>query len=304
MQSESDLGQCCRGSLSRWGSNPPAQVISESTAGAVSTSIIDLPASSSIYRLGATPVLAHWTARHDGDQRPPEIGGEDDGGRVCPSGRSRVWLRQVHGSGVVRVDGQWDQVGVEGDALVTAREDVCLAIFVADCAPVALASPEGVLAAVHAGWRGLMAGVIETTVAAMASMGATRIVGAVGPCVHPECYEFSEMELRSVAERLGDGVVATTVSSRPALDLPAAVASALDASGVALLAQVGECTACSGSYFSHRREGSVERQAMLVWKQGCRAGLPAETAGVHMTKEIVMVDHHPWVSSSHEGART
>lgn len=250
--------------------------MTEATARAGAAATRDIVMGPAIYQLEGTPVMACWTGRSDGDQRPPEIGGEATHGRLRVRGRRQMWLRQIHGSRVVRVDGPRDQVGQEGDALVTVRDDVCLTIFTADCVPVALASPEGVLAAVHAGRRGLMASVIECTVAVMASMGATAIVAAVGPCVHPECYELSTDELGPIAARLGDAVMATTPSSRPALDLPAAVASALDASGVHSIAQVGECTSCSGSYFSHRREGSVQRQAMMVWLQ--RGGSPVLTS--------------------------
>ena len=78
-----------------------------------------------------------------------------------------------------------------------------LAILTADCASVALGSAEGVFGAVHAGWRGLLAGVVEATVAAMRARGAGDVVGALGPCIHPECYEFSDADLDAVAAAYG-----------------------------------------------------------------------------------------------------
>ena len=96
------------------------------------------------------------------------------------------WVRQVHGDGVVVVEGPGHGCGEEGDALVTAHPEAALAIFTADCAPVALASPEGVVGAAHAGWSGVVGGVIERAVDAMRSLGASRVEAALGPCIHAE----------------------------------------------------------------------------------------------------------------------
>jgi copper oxidase (laccase) domain-containing protein len=143
----------------------------------------------------------------------------------------------------------------------------------ADCALVALASPEGVVAAAHAGWSGLVAGVIERTVETMRSVGADRIVAYRGPCIGPECYEFSEPDLDRVAARLGEGVRARTRNGRPALDIPAAVAAALSASGVELAGESATCTACSPVHFSHRAHGDTGRQAVAVWREvECQVG--------------------------------
>ncbi len=217
-------------------------------------------------RLGSTGVMVRWTAMKDGDQRPLELGGQRNREGLYAFGRKQVWLSQVHGSRVVRVTGPEISPGEPADALVSARDDVCLTIFVADCAPVVLASREGVMAAVHAGWRGLMAGVVHAAVTAMASMGATEIIGAVGPCVHAECYEFSARDLDAVASRFGDEVRSTAAGGQSSLDLPAAVSVALREAGVSCVFQAIECTACSGLHFSHRAMRSPERQAMLVWR--------------------------------------
>ncbi len=119
-----------------------------------------------------------------------------------------------------------------GDALVSASASVALCILVADCAPVALASPEGVFAAVHAGWRGLADGVVAAAVEAMVELGASGIEGALGPCVHPCCYEFSEKDLAGLVEAFGPEVRGRMADGRPALDLPAAVGMALEQAGV------------------------------------------------------------------------
>jgi YfiH family protein len=189
------------------------------------------------------------------------------------------WLQQVHGATVVRAgsetpaarpaDGPGRAVTAafagQGDALVTSAPAACLAVLTADCAPVALGSGEGVFAAVHAGWRGLMEGVLEEAVGAMRAMGATDVVGALGPCIHPGCYEFGEDDLARVVGRYGPGVRGGTADGRPELDLPATVSAALAASGVREIPGVGACTACSTGYFSHRARGDAGRQALLVW---------------------------------------
>ena len=175
------------------------------------------------------------------------------------------WLRQVHGADVVMVSAPGDAAGHVGDALVTSHPGAALAVLTADCAPVALASPEGVIGAVHAGRRGLVAGVVERAVGAMRQRGATRIAAALGPCVHAECYEFSPADLDRVAGRLGPTVRSTTRDGAPALDVPAAVAAAVAASGAHLDVVDDVCTACSGDHYSHRARGERERQAMVVW---------------------------------------
>ncbi|MEO7837173.1 MAG: polyphenol oxidase family protein [Acidimicrobiales bacterium] len=184
------------------------------------------------------------------------------------AGRPVAWLHQVHGNGVAVVSPEHPSRGrgEDGDALVTSN-GTGLAVMTADCAPVALSSPEGVIAAVHAGWRGLVAGVMQATVGAMQALGAGRVEAALGPCIHAECYEFGATELDRVAARLGSGVRSESADGRRALDLPAAVGAALEAAGAELVYDVDECTACAGDrYFSHRARGEKQRQAMVVWK--------------------------------------
>ncbi len=192
------------------------------------------------------------------------------------------WVDQVHGGTVIVVAPRTRRVvpitgSVEtvhavaagtGDALVSGAPRVAVAVLTADCASIALGSPEGIFGAVHAGWRGLVAGVVEEAVAAMGSLGATDVVGALGPCIHPECYEFSEPDLDRVAARYGEAVRGRTSSGRPALDLPAAVSAALAGAGVRQVPGVAACTACAGNYFSHRARHDRGRQALVVWSAG------------------------------------
>lgn len=190
----------------------------------------------------------------------------------------RPWftLHQVHGAEVISLS-EWN-VGPDpargrlgrADGLVSIAGDAALAVMSADCATIALASPEGVMGAVHAGWRGLVAGVVESGVEAMRRAGASRVVGALGPCIHPECYEFAPNDLDQVSARLGPGVRAKTATGQPALDLPKAVHAALHRAGAESLVDFPEaarCTSCTPGYFSYRARGEAGRQALVVWRE-------------------------------------
>lgn len=209
-------------------------------------------------------VRACWTGRAQGDLRPGATG-DSTARRRAVVDLPWSWLAQVHGAGVVEVSGSAVE-GAEGDALVTGGRGHALAIFTADCAPVALASPEGVMAAVHAGWGGLRAGVVQSAVSAMRRLGASRVEAALGPCIHPECYEFSPVDLAGLESRFGPTVVTRTSWDRPALDIPEAVRCALEQAGAELVFDSGTCTACSPQHWSHRARREPERQALVVWK--------------------------------------
>ena len=177
----------------------------------------------------------------------------------------RVWktAKQIHGTRVVVVDRATDIVG-EADALVTIDPTIALAVKTADCAPIALVS-DGMVGVVHAGWRGLVDGVLEEAVAAMTAAGAGAISAALGPCIGPECYEFGE-ELDQLTDRFGGAVRSVTRDGHAALDLPAAVRTALDELDVRVVADHARCTACEDeSWWSHRARAETERQATVVW---------------------------------------
>jgi copper oxidase (laccase) domain-containing protein len=132
---------------------------------------------------------------------------------------------------------------------------------------VALVAP-GAVGAVHAGWRGLTAGVLEAAVTEMRRRSKGPIRAVLGPCIHPECYEFSPADLEPIATRLGPEVEGRTAGGALALDLPVAVALALSNAGVDDIDDVNICTACSPDHFSHRRDsrlhGTTGLQTMLV----------------------------------------
>jgi copper oxidase (laccase) domain-containing protein len=141
-----------------------------------------------------------------------------------------------------------------------------VAVQVADCAPVALLAPAGLVGVAHAGWRGLVSGVVEATIDAMRSAGGTELVAVLGPCIRPSAYEFGESALAQVEHRLGPTVRSTTDRGTPALDVPAAVEAALGQRGVPLVAVLGGCTAAEATRrWSHRARSDAERQAMVAW---------------------------------------
>jgi YfiH family protein len=181
--------------------------------------------------------------------------------------RPVAWLDEVHGTDVVVVDTADEAAGRTGDALVTARPDVALGIWVGDCAPVTLVSTDGIVGAAHAGWRGLAAGVLHQTVHTMRALGATHIDAFLGPCIHVECNEFGRRDLDRLIEQFGSVVEGISARSRPALDLPAAVGAALALDGVQLAPMSQPCTACDERFWSHRARADRARQGMAVWRE-------------------------------------
>ena len=176
------------------------------------------------------------------------------------------WIRQVHGDAVLNVDTPGDGAGTEADAAVTAASGAAIAVLTADCVPVVLASPEGVLGVAHAGWSGLLAGVVQRTVKEMRALGAGDVSALVGPCIGAECYEFGTEDLERMTDRFGSDVAARTAAGTAALDLRAAVRAALGEQGVDDVGDVGICTACSADHYSWRARRELGRQAAVVWK--------------------------------------
>lgn len=174
-----------------------------------------------------------------------------------------AWVRQVHGTRVVDAADAGDDV--DADAMVAAEPGWTLAVSVADCVPVLLADPaSGAVAAAHAGWRGLVAGVVEATVAALAarvggSSGDLR--AAVGPHVTAARYQVGPEVVEAFAEH---GFAARHARPDPRaegrflLSLGGAVREALARAGVdeGRVATGGWCTAGDpATFFSHRRDG-------------------------------------------------
>jgi YfiH family protein len=169
---------------------------------------------------------------------------------------------QVHGTTAVVMDDASPAERPKADALVTAMRGLAVGVLTADCAPILLADARaGVVGAVHAGWRGALAGVAEAALDAMESLGAARrhIHAAVGPCIGPDAYEVGpEFE----AEFLRHGPanarffarVGAAARTRPTFDLPGYVAHRLREAGVAMVVGVDACNYTEHiDFFSYRR---------------------------------------------------
>ncbi len=177
-------------------------------------------------------------------------------GRVQPV----AFASQVHGATVLRAT-TGGLVG-EADAIWTDVPGVLLAIRTADCVPVVVAG-EGIVAVIHAGWRGLAAGVIGETVNAMPATGPLRAV--VGPAICMGCYEVGS-EVVSALGRWGPVEGFADLSGhRPHVDPGAAAVAQLRRSGVAAVERIAVCSQCDSRLWSHRQEGArAGRQAGVV----------------------------------------
>jgi YfiH family protein len=213
------------------------------------------------------PAHVRCSTRNDGDLNADEVAPAVLAQRwAALAGRPVTWLDEDHGVHVVDVTAPGEHTGVTADGAVTDRAGVAIGIWVGDCAPVAFVSDEGHVGAAHAGWRGLLGGVLGRTVDAMRAKGATGIRAVLGPCIRAECYEFGAGDLDRMATRFGPAVRGTTRWGTPALDVPAAVHAALAADGVPVH-DVGVCTACDGDhYWSHRARADRGRQGLVVWR--------------------------------------
>jgi purine-nucleoside/S-methyl-5'-thioadenosine phosphorylase / adenosine deaminase len=168
--------------------------------------------------------------------------------------------RQVHGTTVQRVDSvdgvRGGSAEIEADGHATGLRGLGMMVLVADCLPVVLGSDHGVTA-IHVGWRGLAAGVLEEGVRVHRDLGGGEISAVIGPGAGVCCYEVGE----EVHEALGG---TRRVGAR--VDLKAIASDRLLRMGVAEVNDLGICTICDRRFFSHRREGDrAGRQAGVAW---------------------------------------
>ncbi len=170
-------------------------------------------------------------------------------------------LHQVHGATVL--DGAPGCVG-DGDALLTDQRRLALTVVTADCVPVLLASGHR-LAAVHAGWRGVVAKILPATMARLEDTGPW--VAWIGPAIGGCCYEVGEDVARQVAS-VSDASVILPRQPRPHVDLVAAVEIQLRHLGIADVRVVPQCTRCEADqWWSYRHAGSAAgRNYAAIWR--------------------------------------
>ena len=192
------------------------------------------------------------------------------GDMASDAGRARLrellpneprWLHQVHGARVIDADTTTSVV--QADAAVARKPGTVCVVKVADCMPVLFADEQGtVVAAAHAGWRGLAAGVLEATVNAMRAPGAVH--AWLGPAIGPAVYEVGD-EVRA-AMGGPDSAFRATRPGHWLLDLYAVARARLQASGVTRISGGGFCTYTERErFFSYRRDRGQMRMAATVW---------------------------------------
>jgi YfiH family protein len=198
--------------------------------------------------------LGRWT-----DDDPDAVA---ENRRRAGDARPLAFAKQVHGSRVIAVDGATDPDAavVEADGVATASADLVALVLTADCLPVALATTNAI-AMVHAGWRGLADGVLESGVEALRALDPDgEIHAAIGPGAGVCCYEVGY----EVAARFPD----EPRRADRRIDLRAIATRRLRAAGAVDVHDVGRCTMCEPDvFFSHRASGPVTgRQGGLVWR--------------------------------------
>lgn len=151
----------------------------------------------------------------------------------------------------------------EGDGLATAAAAVPLVVLGADCMPILLWRADGsAVAAVHAGWRGLVAGIVANAVRAL---GGATVGAAIGPCAGPCCYEVDDALRARFQQSYG-----AAVTRGRAVDLALGARLELLRAGVAedAIHTDGSCTVCQPErFFSYRRDGAATgRQAGVIWR--------------------------------------
>jgi YfiH family protein len=175
-----------------------------------------------------------------------------------------TWLHQVHGARVVTVTSPGEHAGEDADAAVTAVAGAPLAVQAADCAPIALVGDEAI-GVVHAGWRGIVEGIIPAAVIALRALDGSTPRAVLGPCIRATDYEFGSRELQQVVDVVGPVARGHTREGALALDLAASVRSSLAAAGVDDVDDLGLSTADGERFFSHRLRRDTGRHALVAW---------------------------------------
>jgi YfiH family protein len=245
------------------------------------------------------PAFRHgFPTRAGGVSAPPydtlDLGGKwgDDPARVAENrrrlaraaGAPLFTTSQVHGVAIAHVragDAPEELWRVQADGLCTDRDDVALAVFVADCIPAVLVDPRtGAFAAVHAGWRGTLAGVLPAAVRALGEHFGARPADlrvALGPAIGPCCFEVGIEVAEAFEIGLPDARVAGVIhdaqpGGKPHVDLKRANRVLLERAGVARAAidDGPECTSCDRArFFSYRRDkGRTGQHLAFVSRSG------------------------------------
>ena len=187
-----------------------------------------------------------------------------------------IWLNQVHGSTIFNAN-TWNAIDVpEADGVVTNQVNRVLAIMTADCLPVLLANQTGsVIGAAHAGWRGLVSGVIERTVEAMRDLdyqnqASHPIQAYLGPAIGPQAFEVgAEVRDLFLTHQPQDAkhFIQLEKKDKYLANLYGLAISRLNALGILLIEGGQECTYQNQHFFSYRRDQRTGRMGSFIWIQ-------------------------------------
>jgi len=178
-----------------------------------------------------------------------------------------LFVSQVHGAAVAVARGPWTGPAPEADAVVATVPDLAVAVLVADCVPVLLVDrSSGVVAAVHAGRPGLVAGVVPAALRQLHDLGATDLEAILGPSVCGRCYEVPAAMRDEVCAVVPESA-ATSWTGTPALDVAAGVVAQLRAGGAAVR-RIGGCTREDERLYSYRRDRHTGRFAAVAVLRG------------------------------------
>jgi YfiH family protein len=204
------------------------------------------------------------------------LGSSDDQAKVAENRRRMaeymgvapahlVGVHQVHSPDAVVATGPWPgEARPRADAIVTRTEGIAIGVTTADCGPILFADPAArVIGAAHAGWKGALTGVLESTIAAMEKLGANRggMVAAIGPLIRQQSYEVGGEFVERFLDADGDNAGFFIASVRPGhsmFDLAGYIRTRLERAGVLVIDDIGVDTYADERFYSYRR--SVHRK--------------------------------------------
>ena len=186
---------------------------------------------------------------------------------VVPPHSSWSFLDQTHEDNLVLVDRNTvidNSYPPTADASVTQIKNQPLVIMTADCGPLVIAG-QSIVSVVHASWKTVAAGLIESVFTELQYLAPGDSFSALlGPCIHPESYEFDPELLSKLSNKLGAHVAAQTKEGKPAFDLPESIKYECTSRGIEFR-DVSIDTFASPSHFSYRRDGLTGRQGVIAW---------------------------------------
>jgi hypothetical protein len=208
-----------------------------------------------------------FTSRTDSAGRRLHLGvgsTEKDWSRVAidmgVEGMPTAFVSQVHGRSVCWADSPG--LAGEADAVLTKSPGLLVAVRTADCVPIIVAG-RGVVGAIHAGWRGLAAGIISETMNELNGYGP--IAAVVGPSICMACYEVGEEVVDGIARWVHPSQFVSRQATRPHVDPGAAAVAQLKAAGASYVGRVAACTWCDSRLWSYRQDGAESgRQVGIV----------------------------------------